>query len=416
MWPRRAVRKHRRSSGASVYFGVVEPGTLTLRLLVVEVVDGQSTVLGWAEGPGWRGADTDWQRLATACENALVKAEEMAQSPGERWVLPDQILVGLAASQLRGRAWTVVQRRSRPDRPIDEQELESLLGRALRLAVNRLRSDVADGSAKASTWLPVDAAPVALTIDGRGVTDLVGFRGREMGATVFVALAQAEVVETWGLVARELEFSALTLSAIPLALAASLTMTQGLLIDIGGTTTDLIWCRAGRPVMLDSLPVGGADLSRALIRKWNLSSERAEQLKRAYCGDRLKDEAKAQVGEVLMPGIEFWLAETEESMARLNREDVLPQHLYLLGGGSLLPGIREALCSLAWSEHLQFVRYPQVSQLWPTDVPGVVNRTGLGREMGDVPALALAAWAGQQTRSPARPARILTELYQDFIR
>jgi hypothetical protein len=99
-------------------------------------------------------------------------------------------------------------------------------------------------------------------------------------------------------------------------------------------------------------------------------------------------------------------------MARLNQEGLLPENLYMLGGGSTLPELTEAVRSLAWSRRLHFARYPQVSHLQPTDVPGVVNRTSLGRGLGDVSALALAAWAAQQQRPADRPALILSELCQ----
>jgi hypothetical protein len=386
----------------------VEPGTTTLRLLVVEVAGAQATVLGWAEGPGWAGAEKEARWLVDASARALSDAEEMAQAPAERWVLPDQLLVGLPASQLRGQAWPIVQRRSRPDRPVEERELEALLERALRLSVNRIQGD----SESDSDWLLVDAALVALTVDGRGVTDLVGFRGQEIGATVFAALARKEVIETWGLVAQELEFSSLTLTAAPLALAAGLSTTQGILMDVGGTTTDLIWCRAGRPVLVDSLPIGGMALTRSLMRKWNLAHDRAERLKHAYSGGGLPAEAREQVLEVLAPDLQAWFEETEAALARLSRDGPLPKDLYLCGGGSALPEMTEAVRALAWSRRLDFARYPQVSHLRPHDVPGVVNRTGLGRQPGDVSALALAAWAAQQERPSDRPAQLLNELCQ----
>jgi cell division protein FtsA len=408
VWQRSVRRKRRRSVGSPVYFSIVEPGTATCRLLVVEVSGGEATVLGWAEGPGWTGAETDPQDLVAACESALTEAEEMAQAPGDRWVLPDQVLVGLPASQLRGRAWSISQRRSNPERPVEEQELEALLERALRLAVNRLLGNDPDGA----SWVLVDAAPVAMTVDGRGVTDPVGFRGREIGATVFAALTRAEVIATWGMVAQNLEFSSLTLTATPLALAASLTASQGILLDVGGTTTDLIWCRAGRPMMLNSLPVGGRALTRLLLRMWNLAPDRAERLKHAYGSGKMAPELGSQVLEVLTPGLQNWLEETEVAMARLNQEGLLPAQLYMLGGGSALPELTEAVRSLAWSRRLQFARYPQVSHLQPTDVPGVVNRTSLGRGLGDVSALALAAWAAQQQQPADRPALILSELCQ----
>jgi hypothetical protein len=400
---RRTFERRHGFPGAPAYCTVVEPGTTTLRLLVTEAVGDQTTVWGWAEGPG-----PEAQELAAACRAALAQAEEMARDLIERWILSDQILIGLPASQLRGRAWSVTQRRSLPDHPVEEPELEALLGRALRLAVNQLRSVGADDAG----WLLVDAMPVALTVDGRGVTDPVGFRGQEIGALVFAALARAEVIESWREVARELEFSALTLMAAPVALAAGLSAMQGMLVDVGGAATDLTWCRAGRPVALESLPKGGAVLTGSLARQWNLSPERAERLKRAYSGGRLADEGKVQVQAVLAPVLCTWTEEIETALALLNREEPLPQQIYLLGGGGALPGMAEALRSLAWSERLRFTRYPQVNRVRPTDVPGVVNRTDMGHGPGDVPALALAAWTARQNCLLDRPSRILSELCQ----
>ncbi len=409
MWQRRAARRRQRSGGRSEFYGVVDLGTTMLRLLVAEVRDGRSTVWGWADRPGGTGAISDVESLTKVCSSALGVAEEMAQELSESWILPDQILVGVPASQLRGRAWSVTQHRSRPDRPVEERELEALLGRALRLAVNQLRDNGSDDA----DWLLMDAVPVALTVDERRVTDPVGFRGSELGATVFAALVRSEVVEAWGLVARELEFSALTLSAAPVALAAGLSQHEEMLIDVGGATTDLTWCRAGFPAMLDSVPMGGQVFTQSLVRTWNLRSEKAERLKQAYSNGKLDDESGSQVGDVLSPALEAWLGETEEVMARLNRDERLPGTLCLAGGGSALSGMAEAVQSLAWSQRLKFARHPHVRRLQPTDVQGVVNRTELGRGPGDVPALALAAWAARQQQPQDLPLRILSDLCHD---
>ncbi len=404
----RSVSTHRRSDGSPVYFAIVEPGTTVLRLVVVEVSRGRATVLGWAEGPGWAELEAEPQRIVTACAEALQGAEEMARLAGDCWVLPDQLVVGLPASELRGRAWSMNQSRPRADRPVEERELEALLERVLRLAVNRLHNPDLDEA----EWLLVDAAPVVTTIDGRGVTDPVGFRGHEIGSTVFAALAQVDVVRRWGLVAKELEFSTLTLTATPLALAAGLPRSQGLLVDLGGATTELIWSKSERPLLVESMPTGGESLTRALARKWSLSRERATRLKRAYSSGLLDDDAASQVQAVLWPVVQQWLKEAEEVLARMNQEDLLPQDLYLAGGGSDLPEMESAVRSLAWSRRLQFARYPQVHRLHPTDVPGVVNRSGHGKGPGDVPALALAAWVAKQQQPANRPARILSGMLQ----
>ena len=408
MWQLNSFRRNRHAAGSPISYGIVEPGTTALRLSVVEVRDGQSTILGWAEGPGWDGTGADAPALVRACDEALAKAEEMAQSSRERGLLPDQLVVGLPPSQLRGRSWAVVQQRAQPDRPIDERELVSILERTLRLAVNRLLSDEPEGC----DWLLVDSAPVALTVDGRGVTDPVGFRGKEIGAAIFAALTRVGTIQMWGAVAEELEFSSLTLTATPLALAASLPVSHGVLVDIGGAATDLIWCSAGRPVAMETLKLGGDALTAALGRKWGLAPVGAERLKRAYSSHELSEEAEAQVKSVLWPTLAQWLEEMEAALARLSHDEPLPQQIYLLGGGSALPEVIDAVRSLAWSEQLRFVRYPEVSSLRPTDVPRVANQSGMGRELGDVPALALASWVADQEGRADRPARVLAELCQ----
>jgi cell division protein FtsA len=340
------------------------------------------------------------------CESALSQAEMMAQDQAGDGFVVDQMLVGLPGSQLRGKAWSITQRRSRPERPVDARELELLLGRALRLAVNKL-SGVNDPG-----WVLVDAAPVSLEVDGRRVTNPVGFRGRALSATVFAALTRVEVIETWRRIAKTLRFSALTLSAAPLAVTATLSEPEGLLVDVGGGSTDLTWWRFGRPLVLASVPVGGDSLTLSLLHRWGLTSDKAERLKRSYVGGELSESAKAQVLDAMVPALRIWLEQTELELAEMNEQvdEPLPQRLFLLGGGSALPEMLEAARTLAWSSLLQFERYPQIDWLKPTDVQGLVNRTDRALNMDDVTSMALAAWASKLHWPADQPSRILSAL------
>jgi cell division protein FtsA len=148
------------------------------------------------------------------------------------------------------------------------------------------------------------------------------------------------------------------------------------------------------------------------MQEWDLSPERAERLKWIYASGRLEDKDRIRVRKVMQPVLDTWLEETEMALARLNREELLPQRLYLLGGGSALPDIVSAVRTLAWSDRLHFERYPQIEPLLPAQIPWVVNRTGYKRGAGDVSALALAAWAAGQTVPSDRPGRMLGELCQ----
>jgi cell division protein FtsA len=263
---------------------------------------------------------------------------------------------------------------------------------------------------KKPEWLLVDATTVALEVDGKVVSDPVGFRAREFSATVFAAMARAETIDLWRQVAEGLDFSVLTITAAPMALVASLSQPRGILLDVGGSTTSLTVWQAGRPVAVSSIPIGGSVLTGSLMQKWDLSSEGAERLIRAYASGQLSDGDRNQVLEVMIPALRLWLHETEAALARLRREKPLPERLFLLGGGSGLPEVMEAASALAWSEGLHFERYPLVERLRPTDVAGILNRTDLGRGAGDVSALGLAAWAARQSRPQNRPESILRKL------
>ncbi len=80
----------------------MDPGTTTLRVLIVEAQGRQATVWGWAGIPAVSGSDPDVKSLAFACEGALSLAEEMAQDKAGRWLMADQMVVGLPTSQLQG--------------------------------------------------------------------------------------------------------------------------------------------------------------------------------------------------------------------------------------------------------------------------------------------------------------------------
>ena len=412
LYDRIAKRGKRDSAPESAHLGVFVPGGTTLRVLVVEVVDGRSKVWGWAERR-WPGAEADKQGRVEICQDLLAEAEDMALTRADRRLMPDKMLVGVPASQLWGRSWSLEHGRSRPERPIDERELKALLGRALRLVVNRLWDTLpGDRQQSEEDWVLLESVPVALTIDGRGVTDPVGFRAQVMGATVFASLCRVDWVVAWQAVARQLEFSTLWLKPMPLALACAAHSSQGLMIDVGGAATDLTWWRNGRPLAVGSFPLGGESLSQALALKWRLTSDQAERLKRAYAKGRLDEQGRAQVQEVVYPVLRAWFDDIEATLVRLEEVggESLPSKIYLLGGSSVLPEIVQSLGALAWSERLQFARYPEVQAMRPTDVPGVMNLTDRGKGAGDVPALALAALAGPQVRRADRPARLLTEL------
>ena len=363
-------------------------------------------MFGWAERPAPPGSPAVDAEFSRAFEEALAEAEAMAARRADRWRCADQIVVGLPAWQLRGWSSPVAQKRSLTSREVDERELETILARALHLSVNRLRAP------HDREWVVLDAVPAALGVDGEGVTDPVGFRGSELTASVFAAAARRQAVEAWAELAERQGFSALTITAAPIALAACPSGAHGVILDVGGAHTSVVWWRSGRPLAAGSVEVGGRLLTECLVRQWRLSPERAEKLLRSLSAGQLAVEVREQVVEVLQPALGVWRLAVEGLLAEMHdvSSEPLPHRLLICGGASSLPEIMEEARALFLSERLTFGRYPELARLRPTDVPGIANRTELGRGAGDVSALALAAWCARLADPPGRPARIVQKL------
>ena len=75
--------------------------------------------------------------------------------------------------------------------------------------------------------------------------------------------------------------------------------------------------------------------------------------------------------------------------------DPLPTAVYLAGGGSSLPEVRQQLEAFDW-DRLPFARTPAVTVLRPLDVRGIYDSTGLLLDQQDITPMGLAFHAIQQ--------------------
>jgi cell division protein FtsA len=83
-------------------------------------------------------------------------------------------------------------------------------------------------------------------------------------------------------------------------------------------------------------------------------------------------------------------AGVELVMEELSGGDLLPGRIYLCGGGSRLPEIREALVAETFWKRMPFSRPPEVIVLSPDQIDTVVDGTELLVDQQDVTPLGLA--------------------------
>jgi cell division protein FtsA len=335
------------------------------------------------------GTVADIAAVVDNCAVALQEAEEMA---GFR---PTQVVIGIAGELVKGFTTTHSQERKRPDQPISEAELQKLIDGVQREALAEAE--------RAITWetgLPhvdvrlVHAAVTAASIDGYALTNPVGFQGRHVKIGIFNAFAPLVHLGALQSVASQLDLELLQIVAEPYAVARVLGVEQvrqagALFVDVGGGTTDVALVRQGGIEGTRMFALGGRAFTKSLADRLDLPFPRAEALKVDYARG-LPVEGREDVGEIIGEDVRVWAAGVELVMEELSGGDLLPSRVYLCGGGSRLPEIREALAAEAFWKQMPFARPPEIVVITPDQIETVIDTTGLLVDQQDVTPLGLA--------------------------
>src|SRR3989344_5171400 len=116
----------------------------------------------------------------------------------------------------------------------------------------------------------------------------------------------------------------------------------------------------------------------------------AEQMKIDYANGRLKGEEAGRIKALFEDDCRVWLGGVELSLLEFAETDLLPPRIFLCGGGSALPGIKQALLSQEWIESLPFAKQPQVGFLQPRDIVRITDATGELNNPQDITPIGLA--------------------------
>ena len=347
------------------------------------------------------GTVADIGAVVDNCSVALQEAEEMA---GFR---PTQVVIGIAGELVKGFTTTHNQERKRPDQPITEAELQKLIDVVQQAALREAE--------RAITWetgLPhvdvrlVYAAVTSASIDGYTVTNPVGFQGRYVKIGIFNAFAPLVHLGALQTVASQLDLELLQVVAEPYAVARLLSTEQvqqagAIFIDIGGGTTDVALVRQGGIEGTRMFALGGRAFTKSLADRLDLPFPRAEALKVDFSRG-LKVARKAEVAQIIRDDMTVWSAGVELVIEELAAGDLLPGRIYLCGGGSRLPEIKDTLAAEKFWKNLPFARPPEVAIMSPDMVETIRDDTKLLIDQQDVTPLGLA-WQAIELQSTEDP-------------
>ena len=246
-----------------------------------------------------------------------------------------------------------VDREIEDGREIDKQLVGSLEMEGIQQAQYKLDQEVS--KEEKTQFYCVGYSVINYYLNGYVISSLVGHRGRRIGIEVLATFLPHIVVDSLYTVMSKigLEVSSLTLepiAAINVTIPKDLRMLNLALVDIGAGTSDIALTRDGSVVAYAMAPIAGDEITEKIAQHYLLDFNTSERLKISLSSGAenaaftdilgIKHVVGAtEIIEVIKPAVES-LAETIANKI-LDFNHKAPNAVFLIGGGSQIPGLTE---------------------------------------------------------------------------
>lgn len=194
-------------------------------------------------------------------------------------------------------------------------------------------------------------------LDDYPIATLLEHRGSRIRAEIIATFLPREVVESLFAVVKKIGSTVESLTLEPIAalnaiIPRELMMLNLALVDIGAGTSDIAVTADGSVAAYTMVTTAGDEVTEALIRTYLVDFDTAEQMKMA-----LSDETAKEVSFTDILGIDYTVSAEEvketvrpvvEELSSVVSQKILeingaaPSAVFLVGGGSKAPGMREA--------------------------------------------------------------------------
>lgn len=341
------------------------------------------------------GAITNIESVVEACRLAI---EDVSQILEKREKL-EEVIMGIAGEFVKGVSVAAHYDREVPSEKIDKKEIAQVM--------NNIKAEAFDHAAEElSIELGIDRSQIQLVnanitdtyIDNFRVTNPFGFQGKSVQFNVFASFAPAIHFNALRHIAEQLGLKVMTIVAEPFVVSQAYKNANdqnfgAIFIDVGGGTTDIAVVRKGGIVDTQMFAFGGRVFTKRISADLNIDFKQAEEMKIRYSSGSLSDDVADKVRKAIRKDVEVWIGGVELALSEIEDIEVYPSYIFLCGGGSLLPEIKEALLEYPWTQVLTFNKFPKVNYFLVDQTRNIIDDTGSLNEPSDVTPAALARFA-----------------------
>jgi cell division protein FtsA len=339
------------------------------------------------------------RNLDTVLENCSLSINELTNglTPEE---MPKKIVMGIAGEYIQGVSIIVNYKRDENfEKEVTEREQENILKKIRGQIKEEGEQNLALRIGLTSDDIDILHITVTgLEIGGMPVQSLIGYTGRDVKINLYASFGPKTYVNALKRVAESLNMDLVGIVAQPFAVARAYSGSSnqdfsGIFIDVGGGTTDIAVVERGNVLQTQMFAFGGRVFSKQIAKELSLDLRYAEQRKVKYSNGELSRETAEKVRKIVMPVAQLWMKTLKVAFQNCDDVDTFPSHIYMCGGGSLLPEIKEVMLEFPWKKYLAFPVVPKIEVFTPNKLNNIIDKSGDLRNIYDITPSALAKFA-----------------------
>lgn len=330
------------------------------------------------------------QNLDTVLGNCRLSVSELTNKIATE-DHPKKVVMGIAGEYIQGVSIVVnYQREENHEKEVTKREEDKIL--------NQIRSKIEDsGKEDLSQRIGLTNEDIeilhltktGLEIGGMPVDSLIGYKGRDVKLHFYASFAPKTYTEALKKVAKELQMEVLGVVSQPFAVARAYAGStnrdfSAIFIDIGGGTTDIAIVERGNVVETKMFAFGGRTFTKEISKVLDIEYRYAEQRKIKYANKSLQKELSREVQKIVYPVAKLWMKTLKSALSYCDDVDSFPTHIYLCGGGSLLPEIKEVMLEFPWKRNLPFPVVPKIEFFTPEKLDNIKDNSGNVRNVFDI--------------------------------
>lgn len=358
-------------------FIVLDIGTFSVKGLYGEVKSSELVISAFSNreyiGAGDINIDGSFnsEGITNTCRAVLT---ELKKSVTRRRRFTNKVVLGIGGGFVRGKTLTQSYIRDYPSEELGEGEFSNIVQKMQQRNYEQIRRDFKreTGRSELEVYL-LNGALEDIKIDGHEVVNPIGFTGKEVSCGLFNSYIPKKHLELFEGIIKSLKLELVSVISQPHAVFSSL-MYNGIapadfvLIDIGGSATEISLARKGRLDDIRSISMGGSSFTKSISETLKVEFLEAENIKRIFAGEGVARYAAKRIEETVAADTGLFVRGLEMILSDLSQVSLLPSKIYMYGGGSRIPVISKAIKQPQWRASLSFSAKPVLTMLAPSRV------------------------------------------------